>query len=174
MCSFSVHSPASVYLITKNRELLWCQLCRHLPVGCKTAYGATSDHKVGTITTLFPVSALRVSPHHLFSNLAWNLYRRQQNFPYQASLECLQIISTLIIYSFASTHDNVIKWKSFPRHWPFVRGIHRFPVNSPHKGQWRGTLMFSLICARINCWVNNREDGDLRRHHAHYDVIVMR
>ena len=35
----------------------------------------------------------------------------------------------------------------FPRHWPFVRGIHRSPVNSPHKGQWRGALMFSLICA---------------------------
>ena len=41
-------------------------------------------------------------------------------------------------------HDDVIKWKHFPRHWPFVRGIHRSP-NSPHKGQWRGTLMFSLI-----------------------------
>ena len=47
------------------------------------------------------------------------------------------------------------------------------PVTSPHKGQWRGILMFSLICTRINCWVNNREAGDLRRHLAHYDVIVM-
>ena len=47
------------------------------------------------------------------------------------------------------------------------------PVNSPHKGQWRGALMFSLICARINDWVNNREVGDLRRHHGHYDVNVM-
>ena len=27
--------------------------------------------------------------------------------------------------------------------------------NSPHKGQWRGALIFSLICARINGWVNN-------------------
>ena len=32
-------------------------------------------------------------------------------------------------------HDDVIKWKHFPRYWPFVRGIHRSPVNSPHKGQ---------------------------------------
>ena len=47
------------------------------------------------------------------------------------------------------------------------------PVNSSHKGQWRGTLMFSLICARINDWVNNREAGDLRRHRGHYDVNVM-
>ena len=44
----------------------------------------------------------------------------------------------------------------------------------PHKGQWRGALMFSLISAWINSWVNNREAGDFRRHRAHYDVIVMR
>ena len=47
------------------------------------------------------------------------------------------------------------------------------PVNSPHKGQWRGALMFSLIYAWINDWVNNREAGDLRRQRGHYDVIVM-
>ena len=50
-------------------------------------------------------------------------------------------------------HDDVIKWKHFLRYWSFVRGIHRLPVNSPHKGQWCGTLMFSLICAWINGWV---------------------
>ena len=70
-------------------------------------------------------------------------------------------------------HVNVIKWKLFPRYWPFVWGIHRSPVNSPHKGQWRGALMFSLICAWINSRVNNREAGDLRHHRAHYDVVVM-
>ena len=48
-----------------------------------------------------------------------------------------------------------------------------FTGNSPHKGQWRRALMFSLICVWINGWVNNREAGDLRRHRAHYDVIVM-
>ena len=71
------------------------------------------------------------------------------------------------------SHDDVIKWTHFPRYWPFVRGIHRSPVNFPHKGQWHGALMFSLNCARINGWVNNREAGDLRRIRAHYDVIVM-
>ena len=45
--------------------------------------------------------------------------------------------------------------------------------NSPHKGQLSGALMFSLICVWINGWVNNRKAGDLRRYHAHYDVIVM-
>ena len=71
-------------------------------------------------------------------------------------------------------HDDVIKWKHFPRYWPFVRVIHRSPVNSPHKGQWRGALMFSLICVGINGWLNNCGAGDLRRYHAHYDVTVMK
>ena len=70
-------------------------------------------------------------------------------------------------------HDDVIKWKHFPRNWPFVRGIHRYPVNSLHKGQWRRALMFSLICVWINDWVNNRDAGGLRRYRAHYDVILM-
>ena len=73
------------------------------------------------------------------------------------------------IVSITAGHDDVIKWKPFPRYWPFARGIHRSPVNSPHKGQWRGALMFSLIFARINGWVYSRETGDL----SHYDVIVM-
>ena len=69
--------------------------------------------------------------------------------------------------------DDVIKWKHFPRYWSFVRGIHRSLVNSPHKGQWHGALMFSLIYAWIKGWVNNRTAGDLRYHRTHYDVIVM-
>ena len=71
------------------------------------------------------------------------------------------------------TYDDIIKWKHFPCHWPFVREIHRSPVNSSHKGQWRGALMFPLICTWTNCWVNNRDAGDLRHQFAHYDVIVM-
>ena len=47
------------------------------------------------------------------------------------------------------------------------------PMNSPHKGQWRGALMFSLICVWINGWVNNRKAGDLRRYRAHYDATVI-
>ena len=54
-------------------------------------------------------------------------------------------------------HDDVIKWK-----------------HSPHKGQWRGAVMFYFICVWINDWVNNREASDFRRYRAHYDVIVMK
>ena len=63
--------------------------------------------------------------------------------------------------------------ETFPRYWPFVRGIHRSPVNFPPKGQWRGALMLSLICTWTNGWVNNRNAGDLRRNCTHYDVLVM-
>ena len=74
---------------------------------------------------------------------------------------------------FVCEHDDVIKWKHLPRYWPFVRGIHRPPVNSPHKGQWRRALMFFFfICTWINARVNTRDAGDLRHHRAHYHVIV--
>ena len=92
-------------------------------------------------------------------------------------------------------HDDVIKWKHFPHYWPFVRGIHRSPVNSPNKGQWRGALdvFFDLSKQSWGWWFEtpsdslwrhcnvcepgckwwHREAGDLRRHRTHYDVIVM-
>ena len=77
------------------------------------------------------------------------------------------------IRSIIFQQDDVIKWKHFQRYWPFVREIHRPPVNFPDKGQWCGVLMFSLICAWLNAWGNIREDADLRRHRANYDVIVV-
>ena len=86
---------------------------------------------------------------------------------------CVNFVPGNISKYISFDHDDVIKWKHFPRYWPFVREIHRSPVNFLHKGQWRGALMFSLIYAWINDWVNNREAGDLRRQHGHYDVIVM-
>ena len=70
-------------------------------------------------------------------------------------------------------HDGVIKWKYLPRYfWPFVRAIHWSPVKSPHTSQWRGALMFSLICAWTIGSVSYRDAGDLRRHRTHYDVTV--
>ena len=83
---------------------------------------------------------------------------------------CVVYLDLLVV---STQHDDVIKWKHFPRYWPFVRGIHRSSLNSPHKGQWRGALMFSLIYTWINGWINNRGAGDLRRNPAHYAVMVM-
>ena len=56
-----------------------------------------------------------------------------------------KIIITTNLY--VDVYDDVIKWKHFPRYWPFVQGIHLSPVNSPQKGQWHGALTFTLICA---------------------------
>ena len=54
-------------------------------------------------------------------------------------------------------YDDIIKWQVLPRYLPFLRGIHRSRVNSPHKGQWRRALIFSVICALTDGWVNNRD-----------------
>ena len=93
---------------------------------------------------------------------------------------CERITDSIIVTNSATytafvhlTYDDVMKWKHFPRYWPFVRGIHLSPVNSPHIGQWSGDLMFFLICAWTNSWANNGDVGDLRRNYAPYDVIVM-
>ena len=45
-------------------------------------------------------------------------------------------------------HDDVINWKYYPRYWLFVWGIHRSPVNSPLKGQWRRLDVFFYL--RLN------------------------
>ena len=71
------------------------------------------------------------------------------------------------------THDEVIKRKHFPRYWRFARGIHQSPADSHHKGQWRRSLMASLIFAWTNAWASNRDAGDLRRRRTSYDVTVM-
>ena len=97
------------------------------------------------------------------------------------ALSCLSNIGGLIGSKFQLANTSIIcsimmTWSNgniFCATGPFTREIHQSPVNSPHKEQWRGDLMFSLICASINDWVNNREAADLRRHRAHYDVIVM-
>ena len=75
--------------------------------------------------------------------------------------------------SYPILNDDLIKWKHFPCYWPFVWGIHRSPVNSPHKGQWHGGLMFFFIYAWISGWVNIREAGDMRHHHVHYYTIIV-
>ena len=72
-------------------------------------------------------------------------------------------------------HEDFMKWKHFPYDWPFAWGNHRWPMDSPHEGQWRGALVFSLMCAwkKQNGWANNRDASELSRHSAHYDITVM-
>ena len=95
--------------------------------------------------------------------ICWSIF-------FSASEVTLKGVGIIERYLMMTSWNGNMKWK---RYWPFVRGIHRSSVHSPHKGQWRGALMFSLIYTWINGWVNNDEAGDLRRHRAHYGVTVM-
>ena len=92
----------------------------------------------------------------------------------------IQLINSncILLHKYKLTNPLRVTWwrhqmETFSALLYFFRGISRSPVNSPYKGQWRGALMFSLICVWINDWVNNRKAGDLRRYRAHYDVSVM-
>ena len=105
-------------------------------------------------------------------NVCLVTFTRRDSYGIALALYALNCFGETLTY-ICILHDDVIKWKHLPRNWSFVREIHRSPVNSPHKGQWRGAMMFSLICVWINGWVNNCEAGDLRRFRAHYDVSVM-
>ena len=119
---------------------------------------------------VFYVVGLKKLLNQLWS--CWWSGRRTPHWRIPIARAPIHIYWSVLTCNFTN-HDDVIKWKHFPRYWPFVRWIHRSPVNSPHKGQWRGAFKFSLICAWINRQVNNREAGDLRRYRAHYDGIVM-
>ena len=76
------------------------------------------------------------------------------------------VVKTTIIHvdMMTSSNGNIIR---------FTGPLCGASVNSQHKTQWRGALMFSLICAWINGSVNNCKAGDLGCHRAHYDFIVM-
>ena len=95
---------------------------------------------------------IRIAPLAICSNpplvhdkpLGANAFVR---LPYYDAVDCC-IASSLGLSKLNKPHDDVIKWKHFPHYWPFVRGIHRSPVNSPHKGQWGGALMFFYL--RLN------------------------
>ena len=90
------------------------------------------------------------------------------------NLRLYSIIFVTCVGSFAvqlsCIHDDVIKWKHFPRYWPFV-WCGEF--TGQRKGQWRGASMFSLICVWINGWVSNREADDLWQYRVYCDVIIM-
>ena len=73
------------------------------------------------------------------------------------------MLFNLLCYIFMTHphHDDVIKWKYIPRYWPFVGGIRWSPVYSRHKGQWRRSMTFSLICAWTNGWTHHPDAGNL-------------
>ena len=91
------------------------------------------------------------------------VFGKQQNVRYcllpVRTTTAVQLTEIYYIYM-GLLREDVIKWKHFPDYWPFLRGIKRSPANSPHKGQWRGALLYSLICSCTNGWANSRDAGD--------------
>ena len=97
----------------------------------------------------------------------------------------LNVKPRVIPFNWLNSHMEV-NWSGYNTWWrqqmeTFSALLALCAGNSPvsgefptHKVQWRGSLMFSLISAWINGWVNNREAGDLRRHRTHYDATVMK
>ena len=87
-----------------------------------------------------------------------------------ARLSCTRLMTTI----WKNSHDDVIKWKHFPRYWPFVRGIPRSPVNSPHTQRpvTRSFEVFIDMDLRLNkrlskqwwCWWFETPSRSLWRH----------
>ena len=85
------------------------------------------------------------------SMISWLWSLEQMNmlvtFSVTTARPCSDLIWVVSIYFHPqgqSTHNDVIKWKHFPRYWPFVRRIHRSQADSPDKDQWRRAFMFFL------------------------------
>ena len=81
---------------------------------------------------------------------------------------------TVGMLQYGSGHDDVIKWKHFPRYSSHCAG--NSPVTGEFPSQRPVTQSFEVsfdLRLELMGWVNNREAGDLRRFRAHYDVIVM-
>ena len=120
----------------------------------------------------YGVCQLHVCKHHIFGDETFqdsdSLKQIWQNVLKLLRYYGKPCFSLSFHIEISAFHDDVIKWKYFPCYWPFVRGTYRW-----HKGQWRGALIFSLICAWMNGWDNHREAGDFRRHRAYYDGTVM-
>ena len=133
-----------------------------------------SPHKWPVTRKVFPFDDVIMNENTLYNHrLVFSeehFYHSLRIFTETHRLVCASLCIQTTWTCFLSTvwYDDVITWKHFPRYWPLVWGIHRW---SPHKGQCAELWCFLLSAPK--CWVNNRETGDLRRHRAHHDVIVM-
>ena len=111
----------------------------------------------GDIIDFHPFSSSSLRRRHIFNlSLSWKI-KLSLNFTYCASYSWWRHQTETFFALLALCAWNSLVTGDFPS----------------HKGQWRGALIFSLICTWINRWVNIRKSGDLRRHRVHYDVSVM-
>ena len=177
----------TVFLIYSATRYVWITLCTNYNIAvCRVTLKNRGYWK-----TIIAVNVVRLESLNYLCHTA-DYSDIGERTLFWAEFNCMSIIEHPNITFLADTGPvlpyyrlikmfyscDVIKWKKWkkkknPRYWPFVWGIHRSPVNSHYKGQWRGVLMFCLICTWTNGWVNNRYAGDLRCPGAYYDVTVM-
>ena len=85
--------------------------------------------------------------------IGWKMKMRSRNIANKFIIRDVDILNWLAAIKYLR-HGYVWWWrhqmKTFSASLALCAGIHRSPVNSPHKGQWRGALLFSFTCARIN------------------------
>ena len=122
-----------------------------------------SVHRIHTVTIWSTVSMLP-------NNRIYNHLHISTHQYYDSLLVCYNVAAYWLTIRLLPNH--VTEWNYFLRNWPFMRGIHRSPVNSPTKASDAEFWCFLWSASWLN-GANNREAGDLRRHRAHYDVIVV-
>ena len=161
--------------------------CKQLSLLCQPDL----SHWPGACPTKYRIDQIRSN-----SNFAWNSYRcafedsRPIITKFGTRHDCtkfrydrptiIEIRGTRIFSKFWIRSNLSIRYlvgqapgTALPSGFQSSRGIHRSLVDYPHKVQWRGVLMLSLICVWINVWENNQNAGDLRRDRSQYDVTVM-
>ena len=110
----------------------------------------------------------------LSTNYLWDASQSGRSWRVHQSELVVEILKCIIFNQILAIKVSSISWwchqlETFSELLALSLGIHQSLVNSPHRAQRCGALMFPLICA----WINNHEAGDLTRHHAHYEVTVM-
>ena len=144
-------------------------------------------HQINTVMIVYwtVYSGADQRKHQSSASLAfaWKIHRWPLNFPHKGPVtrKCFYLMTpscsichiqcqAIVWNSDHTLSKYTFKWRINPTWWR----IKWWPVNSPHKDQWRRASMFTLICTWLNVWVNNRGAGDLRRLQAHDDVAVMK
>ena len=94
----------------------------------------------------------------IWTNVGLGYWRMCASLGLSAFNSVVISVDTIFAYAVHPTTWWRHQMETFPRYWPFVRGIQRWPVNSPHKGQWRGALMF-FFDLRLNKRLSKQSQG---------------
>ena len=94
----------------------------------KTHYFVAYDAFVMSVYTMLSLFFSCLHQRVLTSWCIWYAH----GFYLFAFVILIALIQICVIYLCSClNHDDVIKWNHFPRYWPFVRGIHRSPSQTP-------------------------------------------